>query len=101
MKKIPKINIIEPGRICSPDELKQIIGGGYGCTSGTYIDVSCFDTYQNCNNDGHESCHQQGWAGYQNYCENGEHTLSCGEGWNYENCPAGQDLFSCPGVSEY
>ena len=100
MKKIPKINIVEPGRICSPDELRQIIGG-YGCTTGTYIDESCFDSYRSCDNDGHKSCHEQEGAGYQNVYQSGEHTLICGRGWDYENCPAGQTLQSCPGSTAY
>ena len=72
--KIKKLKIIEEGRICSPEELKKIQGGGNPCTY-----TGC-NKYENCGWFSYESCIVASAAyGYEN--RNG--SITCNQGYSY------------------
>lgn len=85
MKKIKKVKIVEVGRICSADELKQICGGsGYGGEdySGACTFTGC-NKYNNCGWFSHETCSQV--SAHYGYESNGSSIL-CSGGYSYSSC---------------
>lgn len=100
MKKTKKFNIIETGRICSPEEMKNLTGGCSSVQSCT-LDLP----FQSCGSDGitakYFSC---GFAGgYGHVCDSpGDFNTTCGSGVSYNVCGtvAGHSL-SCGSQETY
>lgn len=81
MKKIKKFKIIEEGRICSPEEMKEIVGG-YMCSDGNSLTVCPTDWFL-------ASCQPAAASGYyEDFCGQPlPQTLQvCTEDYKYDVC---------------
>lgn len=99
MKKIGKVKILEVGRICTPEELRQICGGSGidgESNSGACTFTGC-NKYNNCGWFSHETCSQvSAHYGYEN---NGSSIL-CSDGYSYSSCSL-RTYTSCGGDKTY
>ena len=100
MKKNPKFNIIEAGRICSPEEMGKITGGCH-CVDSCGGD----NPFQACASDGqmarHFTCASE-IGGYNLNCDSfAVYNLSCGLQVNYDVCGTAGHSIHCPSREAY
>lgn len=103
MKEVKKIKIIEAGRICSPEELKEIRGGFSGSGideggSGCNYTTGC-NTHESCGWFSYETCKQVSVSyGY----ESSESGILCNAGYYYASCGfRGRNHTTCGGEDSY
>lgn len=99
MKKIVKVKILEVGRICSVEELKQICGGsgnGSEGNSGACTFTGC-NKYDNCGWFSYDTCSKV--SAHYGY-ENDGSSILCSIGYSYSSCALKQ-YTSCGGDKKY
>lgn len=81
MKKLKKLNIIEAGRTCSPEEMKEIVGGYMECSGGVGLSVCLSDIL-------YFSCEQAAAGFYSGSCKPDilQSLDVCSEGYKYSIC---------------
>lgn len=94
MKKIKKFKIIEEGRICSPEEMKEIVGGYLSCSDGNSLTVCPTDWFL-------ASCQPAATSGYsEEFCLQLPPTyIVCSEDYKYDFCVGMH--YTCGGENTY
>lgn len=95
MKKLKKFKIIEEGRRCSPEEMKEIVGGYWMCAGGDSLTVCPTDWFMS-------SCQPSAAGGFfDDSCGQGfPQTLQiCTEGYKYDTCLGIH--YTCGGENTY
>lgn len=77
MKKLKRLNVIEEGRICTPEELKEIVGGYTTCSGGIYA---------SCTTNALTTCSKTGYTGYVSGPPECPSYVSCPVDYAYTSC---------------